>query len=215
MVFEIIKNIKGRSYRYLVKGIREGKKVRHKFVKYLGPVSPANKRKKSTGRKPSVFVRELTAEEKQQLRQTKRSSNAFARDKAKIILSSAKGKTPKEIAEKLQMDYLSTLKTIRKFNKKGLGVLKRRTSNGRPRSISKEELNDLIETAVKSPRETGLPYSNWTSKLLSKWFLEKYKKGITPQWIRVLLRRNGVSYTVPKHKLMKADEKLRGAFKKS
>lgn len=217
MTFEIIKKIKGRGYRYLVKGVREGKKVRHKFVRYLGPVSPVNKtqRKKSTGRKHSVFVRELKSEEKHELRQAKRNNDAFIRDRAKAILLSNEGRNLHEISEKLQVHYLTLRKMIEQFNKNGLKILERKTSEGRPKSLIEEQIKDLIETANKVPRDINLPYTNWTCKLLSRWFSDKYKKEVSPEWIRVLLRRNGITYTVPKHKLMKADEKLRGAFKKS
>jgi len=217
MSYERIKIVKGREYRYLVRGIRENGKVKQRVVKYLGAVTPLNKikRKRSTGRKHSAFVRELTPEEKHELRQAKRSPDAFIRDKAKIILLSNEGKNTKETAARLQKDYARTLKLIKNFNKSGLDVLKRKIGKGRPKNITKEQIKDLKETANKSPRDVNLPYSNWTCKLLSRWFSEKHKKEISPEWIRVLLRRNGITYTVPKHKLMKADEKLRGAFKKN
>lgn len=208
--------IKGRLYKYEVTNYREGKKVKHKR-KYLGPVSPVNKihRKKSTGRKHSVFVRELTPEEKHELRQAKRNPDAFIRDKAKIILLSNEGKTSKELSARLQKDYVRTLKLIKDFNNNGLNVLKRKVGGGRPKRITEEQINDLIETANKTPREVNLPYSNWTCKLLSKWFSKKYNENLSSEWIRILLRRNGITYTVPKHKLMKADETLRNAFKKN
>lgn len=215
MVFEIIKKIKGNEYRYLVKGVREGKKVRHKFVKYLGPVNPKRQRKKSTGRKSLVFVRKLTPEEKHHLRHSKRSNIAFVKDRAKIILLSNEGKTAKEIAEKLQKDYAKILQIIKQFNQKDLEILKRKTSNGRPKTISGEETSYLTDAAVKSPKDAGLPYNNWTCSLLAKWFYEKYNKKISTEWVRVLLRRNRITFTMPKHKLLKANEKLKGAFKKN
>ncbi len=217
MTFEIIKNIKGRDYRYLVKGVREGKKVRHKFVKYLGPVKPVNKlqRKKSLGRKHSAFVRELTPEEKHELRQGKRNNDAFIRDRAKAILLSNEGKNLNEISEKLQIHYLTIRRMIKQFNNSGLNALKRKIGNGRPKIISEEQIKDLVKTTNRIPRDAGLPYGNWTCKLLSRWFSEKYKEKLSSEWIRILLRRNGITYTVPKHKLMKADETLRNAFKKN
>ena len=41
-----IKTINGRKYKYLMKNYRIDKKVRHKMVKYLGPVKPIYKTKK-------------------------------------------------------------------------------------------------------------------------------------------------------------------------
>jgi len=217
MTFEIIKKIKGNEYRYLVRGVREGKKVRHKFVKYLGPVKPVNRtqKKKPLGRKHSAFVRDLAPEEKHELRQAKRNNDAFIRDRAKAILLSNEGKNLNEISEKLQIHYLTIRRFIGQFDKSGLEILKRKTGGGRPKRITEDQIKDLIETANKIPRDMNLPYSNWTCKMLSKWFSEKYKQELSSEWIRVLLRRNGITYTVPKHKLMKADETLRNAFKKN
>ncbi len=85
-----IYTIKGRKYKYSVSNYRIGTKVRHR-KKYLGPVEPINKkqRKKSTGRPPSAFVRKIGEMEKKELENIARSNNAFARERAKIILYSA------------------------------------------------------------------------------------------------------------------------------
>ena len=195
MSYERIKIVKGREYRYLVRGTRENGKVKQRVVKYLGAVTPLNKiqRKKSTGRKHSAFVRELTPEEKHELRQAKRNNDAFIRDRAKVILLSNEGKTAKELSIRLQKDYVRTLKLINDFNNDGLDVLKRKIGKGRPKRITEQQLTDLVETANRIPREVGLPYSNWTCKMLSKWFSEKYKEQLSPEWIRILLRRNGIT----------------------
>lgn len=37
MAYIRTKTIKGREYRYLVRGIRDGKRVRQKVIRYLGP----------------------------------------------------------------------------------------------------------------------------------------------------------------------------------
>ena len=214
-MYERIKMIKGKPYRYLVRGVREGKIVKQKVVKYLGPVNPVRQRKKSTGRKPSSFVKELTEEEKCGLRQAKRSSSAFIRDRTKIILLSSERKTIKEISEKLQRDSLSVRRIVKEFNKNSLDVLKRKTSGGRPKTITDEEINGLIETAVNSPKDVGLPYNNWTCKMLSFWFSKKYGKKISSEWVRRLMKKNKITFTMPKHKLLKASEKLRSAFKKN
>ncbi len=217
MTYEIRKKIKGKFYRYLVKGVREGKTVKLKFVKYLGPVSPINKsqRKKSTGRRAAVFVRKLTEEEKQKLTSVQQNPKGLVKDRAKIILFSAEGKPPKEIAAQMKRDYLRVLIAIKEFNNKGLRCLEFRTSNGRPRRITAEQEKDIVETSQKNPREVNLPYNNWSCRLLALWFEKKYKQEISGERVREFLRKNKVTFTVPKYKLMKADASLQEAFKKS
>lgn len=217
MTYEIIKTIKGRKYRYLVKGTRKGKTVKQEFVKYLGPVKPVNKsqRKKSSGRKAAVFVRSLTGDEKQKLLEAQQNPKGLIRDRAKIILFSSENKTPKEIAKQMKRDYIRVLIAIKQFNQKGLECLKFKTSSGRPRRISKEQEKVLVEIALKSPKEVNLHYNNWNCRLLALWFEQEYKQKISDERVRELLMENKVTFTVPKHKLMKADAVLREAFKKN
>jgi len=212
MHIEIYK-IKGRNYRYEVTNYREGKKIRHR-KKYLGPVKPKNRTQKKTSRKASVFVRPLIENEKQELIQKQKDPKAFVRDRAKIIILSSEGKTPKQIATQMKKDYARTLWTINNFNK-NFDIFKVGKITGRPRRITFEQEKDIVDTSLKSPKEANLPYNNWNCRLLSLWFQQKYNVKISDVWVRELLIRNRITFTVPKHKLMKADETLREAFKKS
>lgn len=208
-----IYTIKGREYKYEVTNYREGKKIRHR-KKYLGPVQPKNKTQKKTRRTASIFVRCLTENEKQNLIQKQKDPKAVVRDRAKIILLSSEGKTPKQIAAQMKKDYARTLKVINNFNK-NFDIFTVGKITGRPRRITFEQEKDIVDTSLKSPKEANLPYNNWNCRLLSLWFQQKYKVKISDVWVRELLMRNRITFTVPKHKLMKADETLREAFKKS
>lgn len=212
MHIEIYK-IKGRDYRYEVTNYREGKKIKHK-KKYLGPVKPKNKTQKRASRKASVFVRSLAENEKQNLFQKQKDPKAIVRDRAKIVLLSSEGKTPKQIAEQMKRNYARTLMVINNFNK-NLDIFKAGKITGRPRRITVEQEKDIVDTSLKSPKEANLPYNNWNCRLLSLWFQQKYNVKISDGWVRKLLMRNRITFTVPKHKLMKANETLREAFKKS
>ncbi len=78
MVFVKIKKIKGRLYKYLVKGYRVNGKVKHKTIKYLGAVEPVNKKRKhGGGRKPHLFVRELTEKENLPANACETTTNSF------------------------------------------------------------------------------------------------------------------------------------------
>ncbi len=215
MAYIEIRKFGGRDYRYEVENYREGKKIRHKR-KYLGPVKPINKsQRKKGGRKPAVFVRLLTDEERQVLEAEKQNNQAFVRDRAKVALLSSEGKSPKEIAAQLRRGYIGILRIINGFNQIGIDFFKKRKQTGRPPKISKAQETDIVEMAVKSPKDAGLPYNNWSCRLLSLWFKEKYKQGISNEWVRMLLRRNKVTFTMPRHKLLKAIPCLQAAFKKS
>ena len=63
----------------------------------------------STGRKPSVFVRKITGEEKQELEKATRSNNAFTKERAEVILHSSEGMKTSEICKKLGREKRSIL----------------------------------------------------------------------------------------------------------
>ena len=144
-----IYTIKGREYRYEVTNYREGKKIKHR-KKYLGPVQPKNKTQK-TRRTASVFVRSLTENEKQNLVKKQKDPKAVVRDRAKIILLSSEGKTPKQIAAQMKKDYARTLKVINRFNK-NFDIFTVGKITGRPRKITFEQEKDIVDTSLKSPK---------------------------------------------------------------
>ena len=62
MVYNEIKIIKGKKYKYERKSYRVGNVVKH-TSKYIGAVEPAKKKKSNAGRKPLLKVKELSKEE--------------------------------------------------------------------------------------------------------------------------------------------------------
>lgn len=207
--------IKGKEYRYEVTNFREGKKVKHR-KKYLGPVTPVNRsQRKKGGRKATIFVRSVTEEERQLLIQKQTDPKAFIRDRAKILLLSSEGKSAIQIAEQLKKNYAKLLKIITDFNKKGFEIFMIKKSTGRKRRITPEQEKIIVDAALKNPKEQGLAYNNWNCRIMALWFSQKYNQKISAEWLRTLLKRNRIAFTVPKHRLAKADATLQAAFKKN
>lgn len=125
-----IKIIKGRKYKYERKSIRQGKKVIH-TNKYIGPVDPINiRRNPNAGRKPKLFVREFTNEEKEAINKAVKSSNAFTKDRAVILLLSSQKNSVKETTKKTNCDVRKVRTAINSFNEKGISVLLRGKAKG-------------------------------------------------------------------------------------
>lgn len=173
MHIEIYK-IKGREYRYEVSNYRVGDKIRHK-KKYLGPVKPVNKtqRKKSTGRKPSVFVRKLTEEEKQELEKATRSNNAFTKERAGLILYSAQGLKTSEICKRTGREKRSVLQTVKDFNNTGLNSLQRGKTTGRKPKFTEEQKARIVQTVNTDPRTLGKNFTTWSLPKLKQYVIEK------------------------------------------
>ena len=191
-----IYTIKGRKYKYAVSNYRIGKKVRHR-KKYLGPVEPINKtqRKKSTGRPPSAFARKIDETEKEELENTARSNNAFARERAKIILHSAERMNVSEICKKMQREKRSILLAILEFNRNGLACLMRGKTTGRKPRFTLEQRAKIIEVVNSDPRKSGLNVSTWSLSKLKRYIIEnKIVDSISIEILRQIIKYGNKKY---------------------
>jgi len=162
MSFIRIKELDGRKYKFLVKGIREGDKVKQKVVKYLGPVNPVYKSGTKRKTNASIFVRELNDKEERELKTALHSSNAFTRDRARIILFSSEKMSPPEISKKINCCFTKTRQAIINFNEEGIKSLNRRKAKGAVPKFTDMDKKIIILHFSKSPREFGVPISAWT-----------------------------------------------------
>jgi len=188
-----IKTIKGRKYRYERTSYRVGGIVKHKS-KYLGPVEPVKRRKNSNaGRRPKLKVRELTREEEQFIKRNIKNTQSFIKDRAKILRLSRKGNTVKEICNKLGFYRPKVEKILKQFNRRGLKILERGKSSGKPRRITKEERALILQYLNTGPEKLGLHFNNWSHKKLSEY---AKKQGITvsPSQIGRIIKQDEIKY---------------------
>lgn len=173
MHIEIYK-IKGLEYKYEVSNYRVGDKVKHR-KKYLGPVQPVNKiqKKKSTGRKPFVFVRKLTPIENQELTKFAGSNDAFAKERANIILYSSDGMKTSEICTKTGREKRSVLRAINQFNKTGISSLKRGRSTGKKSKFTDEQRAKILQIINTDPRVAGKKFTTWSLSKLKEYLVDK------------------------------------------
>lgn len=188
MAYIRTKSFEGRTYRYLVKGIREEGIVRQKVVKYLGPVNPIYKVSKKRKTNASIFVRSITKEEKEKLSQALYSSNAFVRDRAKIILLSSKGLSAIAVALKVGCEARKARVAIKSFNKNGLKALQRNKAKGAKSKFTKEDKMAILIHFSKQPRDFKIPVSYWTLPRLRKHLIDsKVVDSISIETIRQIL----------------------------
>lgn len=195
MHVEIYK-IRGRRYKYQVTNYRTGNKVKHK-KKYLGPVEPVNKvqRKKGGGRKPSVFARATTDEERAELETALRSNDAFARERAKIILLSSHGNRAKEICAKTGREKRSVLAAIHAFNQKGVACLAQGKRSGRKPVFTLEQRAEIVQTVNTDPRSLGLNFTSWSLHKLHDYIVKNGSvASISIEQLRQILRRGNKKF---------------------
>jgi transposase len=147
---------------------------------------------------PPLFVRPLTDEERAALRAGLRSPDAFTLRRCQVLLASADGLRPAQIAERFGCATQSVRNAIRAFAAAGTGCL--RAGSHRPKSV-RPDLDDsacerLRALLHRSPRDFGRPTGLWTLALAAE---VAFAEGIaarlvSDETIRQALIRLGVGW---------------------
>jgi len=150
----------------------------------------------------TLFVRKLTRRESRELGELIRSSpDARVLRRAQIIRLSARGKTPREIADLLDRSWSGVRKIINRFNADGLASLADKRREGRPRKRTDRYVSLLKEAVQANPRDLGYPFSCWTLERLREHLARRTKIVLSPPHLSRLLHENGIVYRRPKHSM--------------
>jgi transposase len=159
--------------------------------------------------KPPLFVRELTPDERFALRRGLRSADAFTLRRAQILLASARGQRPSQIAATLGCATQTVRDAIRAFHAGGAGCLaaKSKAPTTTHPAWPRTRDDDLKGLLHQSPRTLGKPTSLWTLGLVATVCHEKgwTARVLSLESIRRILRRLGVGWKRAKHWLTSPD----------
>lgn len=194
-----IKTIAGKQYKYLIKSVREGDKIKKVFMKYLGPANPIYKSGTKRKTNASIFVRKLNDEEKSKLKLALHSSNAFTKDRAKILLFSSERMSPSEISKKINSDVRKVRRAVIDFNKEGLKVLEKKKARGAKPKFSEEEKKIILIHFSKNPKDFKIPTSYWTIPKFTKHLNDsKVVDSISQDTVKRILKKAGAKLTKSK-----------------
>src|SRR3954451_15440670 len=159
---------------------------------------------------PPIFVREPSAEERARLEAALRASDAFTVRRAQIVLLSAEGRRPREIARGLRCALQTVRNGIRAFDAAGAASLT--AGSSRPESaapvLGEAARGRLRAILHRPPRAFGHPRSTWTLALLAR---EAHGQGLSPtvlsvETVRQALLRLGVGWKRAKRWLTSPDQ---------
>src|SRR5690348_12623718 len=158
---------------------------------------------------PPIFVREPSAGERARLAAALRASDAFTVRRAQIVLLSAEGRPPRQIARGLRCAVQTVRNGVRALNAAGVGALT--AGSSRPRSaapvLGEAVLARLLAILHQPPRAFGHPRSTWTLALLAE---VAHADGLSPtelsvETVRWALLRLGVGWKRAKRWLTSPD----------
>jgi transposase len=156
-----------------------------------------------------LFVRPLSDLERGQIQAGLRSAEAFTVRRCQILLASAGGARPSQIARNLACARGTVRNAIHAFHAEGTPCLREKSS--RPHSVRPaldgRHVGALKDLLHHSPRALGKPTSLWTLDLLAE---ACHTRGWTPrrftgEAIRVALRRLGIRWRRAKHWITSPD----------
>src|SRR3954467_991865 len=119
-----------------------------------------------------VKARRLSDEEGQRLLQIvrrgepKMTKSVIRYRRAMVVLASASGNTVPAIAGLVAADEDTVREVIHRFNELGMKALDPHWAGGRPRRISVEDEEFLVETARTRPEKLGCPFTHWSTRKL-------------------------------------------------
>lgn len=143
-----------------------------------------------------VRLRRLTRREQQvlgrKLRELQLSAQLHRR--YRIIQAAQRAPSVPAAAHAVGCDITTAYHWVARFNASGFTTFERPTNpHGRRPIITSEQLRELMEVALSSPRERGLPFSTWSVPKLAAYCRDRDL--IPPycdEWVRRLLRGAGL-----------------------
>ncbi len=145
-----------------------------------------------------VRARRLTDQEGQRLQQTvRRGRHGSVRvRRAMIIMASASGTPVSAIARLVAADEDTVRDVIHLFNEKGLAALDPRWAGGRPRRISDDDVNVIVEAATTRPEKLGLPFTCWSLRKLAAYLASHPDRPVRVgrERLRQILHARGISF---------------------
>ena len=159
--------------------------------------------------KPPIFIRPLIDDECSQLEADRRTADAFRVRRAQIVLASARGLSPKPIAQLVGCSVQTVRNVIHAFHARGVAGLEQQSN--RPKTakpvLDAAACDRLQHLLHQSPRLYGKPRGVWTLALAADVC---YEQGVTErllsdETIRRALTRLQTKWKRAKHWITSPD----------
>jgi transposase len=117
-------------------------------------------------------------------------------ERYRIVDELSSGRSPLEVADRVGCHLTIVYDWLHRFNESGFTSFEAAPNpKGRPATIGSEQIRALIRAATSKPEDLGLPFTDWSVAKLHDYCA---RKGLLPEctdeWVRRLLRREGMTY---------------------
>jgi transposase len=154
----------------------------------------------------AITVKELSEESQLKLEELYRTSKvARLRSRAQMVLLSHKGYKSSEIAGIVLLEVRSVQRWIKRYLAEGIEGLQDAPRSGAPPRVTKEYIDQLLQSVRQRPRSLNLPFSMWTCERLSDYMAEQTGIRIQRRAVNKYLNANGIVLSRPQHKISSPD----------
>ena len=145
-------------------------------------------------------VRDLRPEEGQSLSRLARTTrDVTVLKRTMVVLHSYQGFSPPKIAQMIGWSEHWVRRIIRDFNRMGRDALFPNRSGGREPVFTSKERQQLVDLALSSPRDHGMPIQTWSlDRLRDTAIREGIVEHISRERLRQILHEEAVSYQAVK-----------------
>jgi transposase len=145
----------------------------------------------------SLTLRRMRRIEGQLLQSKLRTSTLPVRlhQRYRIVAEAVRGFPGPVIADRVGCDVDTVYLWVHRFNTSGFETFERPTNpNGREPILTGPQVRELVKVALSRPADLGLPFTEWsTAKLTAYCKQRRLLPAITDEWVRRVLRREGVT----------------------
>lgn len=142
-------------------------------------------------------MRALDRSERQLLRTKLRTRSLPARvhQRYRVIAEVRAGHSARASADRVGVTRNTASAWVRRFNRSGFRTFEAVANpRGRIPIITAPQLRELIDVALSSPAERGLPFTSWSVRTLSEYCkAQRLIPDFSQEWVRRLLRREGLT----------------------
>jgi transposase len=144
-----------------------------------------------------LILRTLVRREHEILKAKIRDLSLSARlhQRYRIIEQVLRGYSLAETADRVGCHFTVAYDWVHRFNQSGFESFEQVSNpKGRPPILRAGQLRELVEVALSNPQERGLPFTNWSIPKLGEYCRAHHLlPPVTDEWIRRLLRREGLT----------------------
>lgn len=113
----------------------------------------------------------------------------------RIVAEAMRGRTVPEIADRVGCHLQTAYLWLHRFNTSGFETFEQPTNPwGRAPVLLGPHVRELVKVALSRPADLGLPFTEWSTAKLTAYCKQRgLLPPITDEWVRRVLRREGVT----------------------